>query len=317
MPRLPEFLLIGSPKSGTTTLYEYLTRHPQIFMGTVKEPGFFVDVQYRVHKPFWRKLINQNDEYIIAPSEIRQKGLDWYCSLFAEAKPDQVCGEGTQIYSHWPRFQSAKLIAETLPNAKFIYLMRDPIKRAYSHYVEMKKQMFYNDGDAEIYYTFEDAIKHNPYVIDTSNYMLQIEQYLKYYDKKHFLFLFMDDFIKDPASTLKQVCEFIGVEAIDLVMGNPVHSNKMDDFENQLISHQIEKAKAKLPNFLTSDTSFVPKKIRDKLHQIIANRMKTLYSQKPMLKETHLMLLEKFREPNQRLSEFLGRDLSSWNAYNP
>ncbi|NER32103.1 MAG: sulfotransferase domain-containing protein, partial [Symploca sp. SIO1C4] len=77
--RLPDFLIIGAAKSGTTTLYKYLCRHPQICMSNPKEPDFF------------------------AIDHIYDQGIDWYSSLFSEARLKQVCGEASTTYTRLPK----------------------------------------------------------------------------------------------------------------------------------------------------------------------------------------------------------------------
>ena len=114
--RLPDFIIIGAAKAGTTTLHHYLDLNPQIYMSSPKEPCFFSD------------------------DEIYVKGVDWYSSLFSSAKPDQACGEASTRYSPYPQYtEAAPRMAELLPHVKLIYIMRHPVDRAYSHHVhEMK-----------------------------------------------------------------------------------------------------------------------------------------------------------------------------------
>ena len=109
--RLPDFLIIGAAKSATTTLYEYLTRQQAIFMSPEKEPCYF----------------SHDDVYA--------KGEDWYRSLFAGARDDQICGEASTTYSRWPQYpHAAERIARAIPQARFIYVMRHPVERIYSFY---------------------------------------------------------------------------------------------------------------------------------------------------------------------------------------
>ena len=79
--RLPDFFIIGSAKSGTTTLYRYLCRHPNIFMSTPKEMSFF----------------SKDKEY--------ERGVEWYASLFADASENQLCGEASTTYTRWPLYE--------------------------------------------------------------------------------------------------------------------------------------------------------------------------------------------------------------------
>ena len=108
--RLPNFFIIGAAKSGTSSLFEYLCRHPEIYIPKIKET-----------------------EYFSKPS-VYNKGEEWYKKLFDEAKKDQLCGDASTTYSRWPHTLDApKLIAKSVPAANFIYNMRHPVERAYSH----------------------------------------------------------------------------------------------------------------------------------------------------------------------------------------
>ncbi len=109
--RLPDFIIIGAAKLGTTTLYNYLSLHPQICMSPVRETEFFA----------------KDEKYI--------KGLEWYGSFFSNASPHQVCGEKSVTYTIVSKFPEAvPRIAQVLPNVKLIYIMRHPVDKAYAFY---------------------------------------------------------------------------------------------------------------------------------------------------------------------------------------
>jgi hypothetical protein len=294
--RLPDFLIIGAAKAGTTTLYEYLCRYPNIYMSTPKEIEFFA---------------SRNDENYA-------KGIDWYASFFSEAKTDQICGEASARYTTWPGFPySAERIGKLLPKVKLIYIMREPVARSYSHYMQNIKYDQNILHKLEVPETFEENIKHS-YYLDASNYMLQIEQYLQFFSKESFLFLLMDDLIKNPAETLSQICQFLGVDSgIDLVQENLVTANVSQKHNYWFLRSRMTEPLKKIPG-LASLASLFPQKVRDSAYELLKKfpykeSMEKKYIPQPMLPETRQMLLEKFREPNQKLAEFLNRDLSHWN----
>jgi len=104
-PRLPDFLIVGAPRSGTSSLNHYLRQHPDVFMSARKEPRFF--------------------------TENLSRGLDWYAPLFTGARPDQQVGEASPDYL-WRR--AGVTIHDHLPEVKAIALLREPVSRAWSHY---------------------------------------------------------------------------------------------------------------------------------------------------------------------------------------
>lgn len=304
--RLPNFLIIGSSKSGTTTLYKYLCSHPQIFMSNPKEPQFF------------------------AMDERYEKGLEWYARLFEDASSSQVCGEASGRYTDFPKYpQAAARIAKHLPNVKLIYIMRHPVDRAYSHYVQTIKwnqkvatkpnlsEYRTTATTAKITETFEENITHDSRYLDISNYMLQIEQYLQFFSRESFLFLLMEDLIDNPINILKQICHFIGIdEEINLVEDDPIVANKASDHAQWFIRSRITAPLKSIPG-MTRIASLLPQTVRDTAYntlRLLPNRhqVEKDYLPQPMLPETRQMLLEKFREPNQKLESFLQRDLSHW-----
>lgn len=108
-PRLPDFVIIGAGKSGTTTLYEWLAQQPEIFASSLKEPRFF--------------------------SRDWDKSLDWYAALFTEAKDHQRVGEASTNYTDVEYCEvAAERMAAVIPDARLVYLIRHPVERLRSQY---------------------------------------------------------------------------------------------------------------------------------------------------------------------------------------
>ena len=111
MAQLPNLIIIGSPKCGTTSLYYYLGLHPEIFMSREKELNFFMEERN------WRR------------------GLDWYRAQFETSRKVSVWGEASPGYTHHPVFQGVPQRMHSLvPGARLIQIVRDPMKRHLSHY---------------------------------------------------------------------------------------------------------------------------------------------------------------------------------------
>jgi hypothetical protein len=125
--RVPDFIIGGAPRSGTTWLYTVLDRHPSVFMAkpVTPEPKFFL----------------RDDLYA--------KGMGAYAALFADAKADQLAGEKSTNYLESPR--AAERIRRDLPGVKLVFVLRDPVARAYSNYLWSKRN---GREDA----SFEDAL---------------------------------------------------------------------------------------------------------------------------------------------------------------
>ncbi|MEQ9481138.1 sulfotransferase domain-containing protein [Coleofasciculus sp. F4-SAH-05] len=315
--RLPDFLIIGAAKSGTTTLYKYLCQHPQIYMSVPKEPNFFGD------------------------DGCYAKGLDWYTSLFINAKSHQFCGEASTFYtlnftSTTPLFsyklqpvtvsKCAGRIAKIIPNVKLIYIMRNPIDRAYSHWshhMRIAQYLDLKENTSKRYVTkimverFEDNMRHQLFYLENSNYMERIEQYLCYFPRESFLFLFMDDLIHATADTLRKVCNFLEIDEIDLTKGESIWANdKRYHFDN-IIRSRITTPLKSIPG-VSRVASLLPQGLHDCVYQGLrqlptGKQIEQKYLPPPMLPETRKILIERFREPNQKLAEFLNCDLSHWS----
>jgi hypothetical protein len=293
MDRLPDFLIIGAAKSGTSTLYRYLLSHPQLYLSTIKEPCFF--------------------DANVAWS----KGLDWYRSLFADARPDQRCGEASTNYTRWPQVSGVPArIAATLPEVKLIYLMRHPVDRAHSHYVHRYTKEVY--PGQPITKTFEEFVDTDPMCLDSSDYMLQITQYLEYFPREAFLFLLTETLSSDPAGLLQETLRFLGVDSgIDLLVEGAIVENKGSAFRDAKLRSHITEPLRKNP-LLRRLAYAVSQSWRDQAYALFrktsyGQRAREVYSARPMRTETRKALLERYRPSNQALSELTGLDLRHWD----
>ena len=292
--KAPNFIIIGAAKSGTTSLYRYLCRHPQIYMSTPKEPDFFsIDTNYA-------------------------RGINWYSSLFKDARSEQICGEASTTYSRWHQHPNTiERIYHWLPQVKLIYIMRHPVDRAYSFYIHRFKGSLHKP-ELAVSSTFEETIKQQTEFIESSYYLEQIEQYLQFFPKESFLFLLMEDLIERPAETLDKILTFIDADRnIDLIEREKIVANKANDYPEWYVKKKLLAPFKAIPgvDFLSS---LFPKQVKNNVYQAIKkvkykNWKTSQVMPPPMLPQTRTMLLEHFREPNLKLSKFLDRDLSHWN----
>jgi hypothetical protein len=180
---LPTFLVIGAMKAGTTSLYHYLRSHRQIFMPRVKELDFFAEAG------------NWN------------RGLDWYRRQFADADGALARGEASTLYTKYPHHQGVpERIAAVLPEARLIYVVRNPIERMRSHYQHRVKIGAEADPP-------EVALFSHPTYLDCSRYGMQLERYLDHFPREQILVVTSEALRSDRQATVQQVYRFLGVDA--------------------------------------------------------------------------------------------------------
>ncbi|MDX6610217.1 MAG: hypothetical protein QOF85_2142 [Solirubrobacterales bacterium] len=188
---LPTFFVIGAPKAGTTSLHNYLAAHPQIQMSAVKEPRFFAGPENGIPYP---------------PDRVGS--LNAYEALFDPATG--VRGESSTDYATHPRRQGVpERIKELVPEARFIYLVRDPVARTVSHF-KMRTALL---GERR---TLREALGDltdlcSPY-LSPSLYATQLELYQRAFPAARILVIDQADLEAERGATLSRVFDFLSVE---------------------------------------------------------------------------------------------------------
>jgi len=193
---LPNLVIIGSAKSGTTSLHYYLDRHPEISMVAPRESGGLHDndVGGKEMRLFWR--------------EDWRERLSWYESHFADLDTP-IRGEATPAYSAHPFHPNVpERIHTVIPDARFLYIVRDPIDRIVSHYVQQR-----TDGDRR---SFEERMREydtpENSIVCPSRYATQIDQYLKFFPPSQLLVIDQHKLKHERRETLSRIFAFLGVE---------------------------------------------------------------------------------------------------------
>lgn len=179
---LPNLIIIGAMKCGTTSLHHYLNLHPEICMSREKELNFFIEERN------W------------------SRGIKWYKSHFlGQAK---IYGESSPNYTRYPFFQGvSERMFSIIPEIKLIYILRDPIERIISHYTH-----FYSDGTENR--SIEEALTelNNNFYLVRSQYFLQLEQYLKLFSDSNILIITSEELSNFPQITMKKIFQFLEVD---------------------------------------------------------------------------------------------------------
>jgi Sulfotransferase domain len=303
--QIPDFFIVGHPKSGTTALYEMLRRHPQIYMPDLKEPRFFA-----------RELCPPR-------SEAHPQTLEEYLSLFDAARSEQRTGEATPLYLR--SRTAAGLIAQLRPDARIIAILREPASFLRSLHLELLQDHVETEKDLGKAIALEAARRREeearrilPGLVysDYVQYVEQLRRYHAAFPPEQVLVLIYDDFRADNEGTVRRVLRFLDVDEmspIEVTDANPtvrVRSLRMYELVRSLYLGRGPAAGAVKAGIkvLTS------RQLR--LKALRATRLRVLYAN-PREPDAELMLelRRRFKGEVVALSEYLGRDLVSLWGY--
>ena len=182
--KLPDFLIIGAQKAGTTSLYFDMLKNPAVFMPSDKEPG------------------NLLDDEVCTPS-----GRAAYAKLFKRARPEQICGEATTSYTKLPDHPGVPDRARRILGAdlKVIYIVREPISRIRSHY-------HHERYGARISCGIDEAVERYPRFVDYCRYTMQITPWIETFGRDHVLLLKFESYIAERSAMVDAVSRFLGIE---------------------------------------------------------------------------------------------------------
>ena len=284
----PKVFLIGAQKAGTTSLAHFLDLHPDICVAQPKEPHFFTR--------YW------------------DRGLDWYATCFPDRESRHVLVDASTSYTMAPLETSPpppsgvqplagvpERIHSVSPDAKFIYLLRDPVERTRSAYWHRVRT-----GDEKR--PFREAIAQNDLYFRTSNYASQIAVYLECFSKDRFLFLLSESLSRDPAATLETCFRFIGVAPVE------IEQKQMQGRKNQ--SYQYSRLGRLLPRLAGSTRAFekLAKRAKKVISPTLHPLMKSLLTTKipPLSDADRRYLCDHFQPLKGELQDMTGLSLDDW-----
>ncbi|WP_428308309.1 sulfotransferase family protein [Lacipirellula sp.] len=196
--KLPDILIIGAMKAGTTSLYMDLAQHPHVFFQADKEP---------------HSLCSDD---VLTPD-----GLQRYAALYAKAEPGQRCCDASTGYTKLPDFAGVPARATQLLPAGFqaIYLVRHPIDRIVSHH---HHEYFAGQAGPSI----DDEIRTQPRYIQYSRYYDQLTPWVDAIGRDRILVVRFEDYVERRPETMERICQFLGLNAAEFVDREAVAYNK-------------------------------------------------------------------------------------------
>jgi hypothetical protein len=273
---LPNLVVIGGLKCGTTSLHHYLNLHPEIGMSRPKELNFFVE---ELNWPL---------------------GRDWYASHFDPA--ERVRGESSPHYTNRPRFDGvAERLAETAPDARLIYMVRDPIDRMLSHYLHNVGGGYDDRPLAEALADPDTAY------VDRGRYFFQLEPYLERFERDRIELVSREELKADRAGTMRRVFAFLEVD---------------EDFTSEQFEREWETGTAKtsgrframdravrLPGLRAIDRHFdrLPERMRWAVERVVHDPGAGAAPKPHLPAELRATLVERYRPDVERLEGWSGR----------
>jgi hypothetical protein len=272
---LPNFLVIGAPKAGTTSLHLHLRAHPQVFMPELKEPRFFG--------------YEGEGERLKFPI----RTLEEYEALFAGVTGETAIGEATPHYLVYPR--AAERIRDLLPHAKLIASLRDPVERSYSVYQMNLRNKGVNEG-----VPFIRAMETDHNLRET--YADMLRRYFERFPPEQIEVILLEDLERDPAATMRGLYGFLGVDPSfrpDLTkIANPGGEPR-----SKLLHRLLND-----PRLRGLSRAAFPEPLVERLRALRSRNL----AKQPLRPEDRRKAIGFFRDDILRTQDLIGRDLSAW-----
>lgn len=282
--QMPNFIIIGGLKCGTTSIHHYLGLHPEIQMSKPKELNFFV-------------------------TELNwDLGLDWYASRFDDRF--KVRGESSPHYTNLPRYDGvAERIHTHCPDARLLYMVRDPIKRILSHWAHATGAGYETRGMTDVL-TDPDT-----QYVNRSKYWMQLQPYLEHFDRSQIEIVTQEELQSEREATMRRAFAFAGVDA-------GFTSEQFDrEWEKSAAKsgdkYQLMEKLIKLPGFRSFDRNFdrLPESLRWIVEKVVHDPDKPAAPKPVIPDEIFEQLRGHFGEDVAGLQKFAGREFAGWNDY--
>ncbi|MDX6610215.1 MAG: hypothetical protein QOF85_2140 [Solirubrobacterales bacterium] len=288
MTALPTFFIIGAAKAGTTSLHYYLDQHPQIQMSATKEPHFFAGPENGIPYP---------------PERIGS--LDEYEQLFDPAFG--VRGEASPSYTNAPRRQGVpERIGELVPDARFVYLVRDPIERTVSHY---RHAVASGKEQRALREALNDIADPHSYLACHSLYATQLELYLRRFPEDRVMVVDQAELLSNREQTLRGVFAFLAVD----------ETFTSERFGTELWATSVRRASPPgqatfIARAVAPRTRWIPARVRRRARRAYERAFWPALDADPLDADSRGHLREFYSADVERLRALTGKPFPSWSV---
>ncbi len=300
MNTIPNFLIVGAAKCGTSSFANYIDQHPEIYISKPKEPRFISSqfTEFPLKGPFSDRL---ESWYV--------KTYEEYVKLFEDAKEAKAIGEAS-VDNLFFYEKAIPLIKKFLGEPKIIIMLRHPVKRAFSAYSHMIRDQRETLSFEEAIHMQEERRENNweflYSYIEASKYFEQVKAYQKNF--KDTLIILTEDLLKNPTNTFEEIFSFLEVDP-QFKVDQTIQYNKSGAPRSRVI-HQFFKKDNKLRKAIQPLTHLLlPSNIRKKLfYKLQSQNLKKI----EIDPETYKKLNKVFKNDIVQLQKIINKDLSDW-----
>ena len=294
---LPNFLIFGVQKAGTTSIYTYLREHPQVYMSPLKEPEFLGC------EPAARNADG-------SPQPNRRKKIQTiqdYQALFDGVTDEIAIGEASPNYLFMHE-QAVPRIQTHVPDAKLMAVLRDPVERAYSNYLMNIRDLVGNRKP------LADQVKHNAetsYTLLKGRYYEGIKHFLEAFEPEQVKIFLYKELQQDSDALMREVYTFIGVDSSFKANTNR-RQQQAEVPKNQAINQLLRTRNPLRATARAALKVVLPEAQRQKLRSRLIAANSQSKEALPLLDEDRQLLENYYRDDILRLQDLLERDLSLW-----
>jgi len=306
LPKLPNFLIAGPPKGGTTSLHHYLRQHPQVYMNPIKEPQFFAIADLRARDDYAATVARERaplraylDGAQLDPAQYWITEWDDYVRMFRNARDEVAIGEASVNYFWMP--SAAATIRSRLPNVRLVFMLRDPMERLFAWYMMALRR----GGRVTFREWAERAMSGGPEygpAVDGGRFGTHLARFLTHFPREQMRIYLYDSLRADTRSVVRDLLAFLGVDPDRPLDVSRVHNPTVvprfpavDRLRRQVLGNR-------------SLTSWLPGPWHQALKRLY-NRRRIDFTIDPADRR---MVIDYYRDEILHAADLIGRDLSGW-----